>query len=125
MMNDFLKAWAAAVFLVCNSGCTAALISAGVAGGLVISEDSAKFSVDKDFNHAWAASHRVLFKEGKITSEDKTAGRIEAAVGESRVVVLVKTITRRSTSIEVKARKNLMPHVALSTEISRKIQERL
>jgi hypothetical protein len=124
-MNSFLKAWAVAVFLVLNSGCTAMLIGAGVAGGLVISEDSAKFSVDKDFSHAWAASHQVLFKEGKITLEDKTAGKMEAALGDSRVVVLVKAITRRSTSIEVKARRNRLPHVALSTEISRKIQERL
>ncbi len=114
-----------AVFLVLNSGCTAVLIGAGVAGGLVISEDSAKFSVDKDFSHAWAASHQVLSKEGKITSEDKTAGKMEAVMGDSRVVVLVKAITRRSTSIEVRARKNLLPHVALSAEISRKIQERL
>ena len=124
-MNNFLKAWAVAVFFILNSGCTAMLIGAGVAGGLVISEDSAKFSVDKDFNHAWAASHQVLSKEGKITSEDKTAGKMEAAVGDSRVVVFVKAITRRSTSIEVKARKNRLPHVALSTEISRKIQDRL
>jgi len=124
-MNNFLKAWAVAVFLALNSGCAAMLIGAGVAGGLVISEDAAKFNVDKDFNHAWAASHQVLSKEGKITSEDKTAGKMEAAVGDSRVVVFVKAITRRSTSVEVKARKNLLPHVALSAEISRKIQERL
>jgi len=115
-----------AVVLVLNSGCTAALIGAGVAGGLVISEDSATFSVDKDFNHAWAASHRVLSKEGKmITFEDKTAGKMEAVVGDSRVVIFVKAITRRSTSVEVKARRNLLPHPALSAEISRKIQERL
>ena len=125
MMNNSLKAWALAVFLVLNSGCTAMLIGAGVAGGLVISEDSAKFSVDKGFSHAWAASRQVLSKEGKMTSEDKTAGKMEAAVGESRVIVFVKATTRRSTTIEVKARKNLLPHVALSTEISRKIQERL
>ncbi|MBI3315005.1 MAG: DUF3568 family protein [Candidatus Omnitrophica bacterium] len=124
-MNDLLKAWAVAVFLVLNSGCAAMLIGAGVAGGLVISEDAAKFNVDKDFNHAWAASHQALFQEGKITFEDKTAGKMEAAVGDSRVVVLVKAITRRSTSVEVKARKNLLPHLALSTDISHKIQEGL
>lgn len=124
-MNDFLKAWAVAVFLVLNSGCTAMLIGAGVAGSLVISEDAARFNVDKDFNYAWAASRQVLSKEGQITSEDKTAGKMEAAVGDSRVVVFVRAITRRSTSIEVKARKNHLPHVALSAEISRKIQERL
>ncbi len=124
-MNNSLKAWIVAVFLVFNSGCAAMLIGAGVAGGLGSREDAAKFNVDKDFNHAWAASHQVLSKEGKMTSEDKTAGKMEAAVGDSRVIVLVKAITRRSTSVEVKARRNLLPHPALSAEISRKIQERL
>ena len=124
-MRNFIMA----LLLVCSSlslcGCFAVLIGAGVAGGIAISEDTAKLEVDTSVRRAWGVAYKVVEYMGAINLRDKEGGKIEAIVQESKVTVTVVAVTSKSVRIEVKARKNLLPNVDLAMEIINKINGRL
>ena len=115
--------------LLCSSsflyGCVAVLIGAGVAGGIAISEDTAKLEADTGFRRAWGAAYEAVESMGAITSRDKDAGKIEATVRESKVNVQIVAVTSKTIRIQVKARKNLLPNIDLAMEIINKINSRL
>ena len=122
------KLFLAAIFLCSCSflyGCVAVLIGAGVAGGIAISEDTAKLEVDTSFRRAWGASYKTIESMGTITLRDKEAGKIEATVRESKVTVQIVAVTAKTVRVEVKARKNLLSNTDLAMEIINKINSRL
>ena len=106
------------------AGCAAVLIGAGVAGGVAISEDTAKLEVDTNYSRAWKVAYNTIKEMGIVKVQDKDAGKIEATVQESAVEAKVIPLTSRTVRIQVKARKNLLPNMDLAMMIINKINSK-
>jgi hypothetical protein len=104
-----------------SSGCVVALVGAGAAGGIALSKDSAMVNLDQDFDRVWSITSKQLESMGAITLQDKKAGKIEADIQESQVTAVIKQLTAKTVSLEVKARKNLFPNVTLAQDILNQI----
>jgi hypothetical protein len=107
------------------SGCIAILLGAGVAGGIVISQDTIRLQYDTNFDRAYRATHDALDKMGIINAEDKKAGTIVATIQDSHINARVIPVTSNAIRIEVKARKNLLPNLDLASKIINDINNRL
>jgi hypothetical protein len=106
-------------------GCAAILVGAGVAGGIAISEDTAKLEADTSYDRAWKLTYDAVKSMGVITESDRELGKIEALVQESKVEAKVVPLTSRTVRIEIKARKNLLPNMDLAMRIINKINSKL
>ena len=121
-----LSYWVLGFFcLLTVYGCAAVLIGAGVAGGIAISEDTGKLEKDTSFRRAWGVTLKIVQSMGAVTLQDKSSGKMEALIRESKVWVKIIPVTGKTVRIEVKARKNLLPNVDLAMEIINKINDRL
>lgn len=105
-------------------GCAAVLIGAGVAGGVAISEDTAKLDIDTSYSRAWKVAYDTIKDMGAINVQDKNSGRIEANIQNTHVVAKVLPLTAQTVRIEVKARKNLLPNMDLAMLIVNRINSR-
>jgi|CXWL01.1.fsa_nt_gi hypothetical protein len=123
-MRKMLLVCFVAVSLLSVYGCAAVLIGAGVAGGVAISEDTAKFEVDTSYNHAWSVTYDTIKKMGAINTQDKDSGKIEANIQNTRVDAKVIPLTPQTVRIEIKARKNLLPNMDLAMTIINKINSK-
>lgn len=123
-MKKFLIILACLFPLAAFSGCAAVLIGAGVAGGVAISEDTAKLESDTSYTRAWKVTYDTLKEMGAINSQDKDAGKIEANVQDSKIEARVIPVTSKTVRIEVKARKNLLPNMDLAMTIVNKIHSK-
>lgn len=112
------------LLLVLN-GCTVALIGAGAAGALVVSQDGVSTYIDSDVSSIWRLSSEVLRQSGQILESDRKSGTIKAIVKNSKVKVLIEEVTSKTVKLKVKARKNLLPNVELAHDLATKILERL
>jgi hypothetical protein len=114
------------LMLFCASmyGCAAVLVGAGVAGGIAISEDTAKLEVDTSYDRAWRITYDTVKSMGIITSSDRESGKIEATVQESKVEAKVVPLTSRTVRIEIKARKNMLPNMDLAMRIINRINSK-
>ena len=124
-LRTFFNASICAIMVMNFSSCTFLLIGAGVAGGMAISKDTAKLDTDRNFDQAWSASSYVIKKLGVITFEDRKAGIFEANIRDAKVNAIITQITPKSTHIEIKSRKNMLPQIELSNELVMKIQDKL
>lgn len=108
------------------SGCAAALIGAGVAGGYALSKDSVTGHFDQKKARVYRAGLKVAKKMGEVTLEDSETGRIQAKIDESDVTISVKPLTDKTTELEVSARNKFkMPAVDLAQNVYEKIGEQL
>lgn len=123
MKQIILASWilVSTVFL---SGCAAVLIGAGVAGGVAISEDTAKLEVDTSFDRAWNVTFETIKSMGAINLQDKDSGKIQANVQDAWVEAKVIPMTPKSVRIEVKSRKNLLPKMDLAMTIINRINSK-
>ena len=104
------------------SGCPVLLLGAGVAGGYAISEDSVRNQFEMTKPDLYARSRAVAQELGLITAEDSRGGIIRAKVQDANVTITVKTLTRRSTELKVKARNGfMMPEVDVAQAVYNKI----
>lgn len=99
------------------NGCVAVLLGAGVAGGIVVSQDKIQMQVDANYDKAFQTVHTTLSRLGIINSEDAKGGNIEATVQESHVIARITPQTEQSIRITIKARKNLLPDMDLANKI--------
>lgn len=116
-MKKLLNGLVLLCFCIFSAGCAAVLVGGGVAGGIAISKDSASVNMDKSFDQAWKATYKQLEKMGAINFQDKKAGKIEANIQDSNITAKVTSLTPKTVSIEIKARKNLFPNVNLAQDI--------
>lgn len=123
MKRMVLASWMV-VSLLAFSGCAAILIGAGVAGGVAISEDTAKLEVDSSYDHAWSVAYNTVKSMGIISAQNKDSGKIEADVQDSKIDVKVLPVTSKTVRIEVKARKNLLPNMDLAMTIINRINSK-
>lgn len=110
--------------LLSTYGCAAVLIGAGVAGGVAISEDTAKLDVDTSYSKAWKVAYDTIKDMGAINLQDKDSGKIEANIQNTHIVAKVLPLTAQTVRIEVKARKNLLPNMDLAMLIVNRINTR-
>ena len=105
-------------------GCAAILIGAGVAGGVAISEDTAKLEVDTSYGRAWKITYDTIKSMGAVNSQDKDSGKIEANVQDTKIEAKVIPLTPQAVRIEIKARKNLLPNMDLAMRIVNRINSK-
>ena len=105
-------------------GCAAVLIGAGVAGGVAISEDTAKLEVDTSYGRAWKVTYDTIHSMGAINTQDKDSGKIEANVQDTRIEAKIIPLTPQAVRIEIKARKNLLPNMDLAMRIINRINSK-
>ena len=110
---------------ISTAGCALFLVGAGAAGGVAISKDTATVNVDKSFEQAWNVTYKQLESMGAINLQDKKVGKIGANIQNSEVTANIKRLTRKTVTIEIKARKNLLPNVGLAQDILNAIIQQL
>lgn len=121
------KMWMSCVLmgaLLSCYGCAAVLIGAGVAGGVAISEDTAKLDADASYSRAWKATYDTLQEMGAITTQDKDSGKIEASIQDTKVDARLVPLTSKTVRIQIKARKNLLPNMDLAMMIINRINNK-
>ena len=107
-----------------SHGCAAVLIGAGVAGGVAISEDTAKLDADASYSRAWKATYDTLTDMGTIDAQDKDSGKIDATIQGAKVDARVVPLTSKTVRIQIKARKNLLPNMDLAMMIINRINNK-
>ena len=113
-----------AVFLL--QGCAVLLIgTAGILGGIAISEDTVQSEVEAGYRKAWGVTLDEIGEMGRIILKDEAGGRIEATVRSSDVVATIEQVTDKVVRIKVKARKRFLPNVKLAHEIVGRVLKRL
>ena len=107
-------------------GCAAVLLgTAGVLGGMAISEDTVQSEIEAGYRKVWNVTLDELGRMGTIRMEDDRGGRIEAKVKNSEVVATLEQATEKVVRLKVKSRKRLLPNVKLSHEIVGRVLKRL
>ena len=108
------------------SGCAVLLVGAGAAGGYAVSKDSVKNNFDLPAGEVFRASRDVVRAAGLMTTEDESHGMLKAVVEGADVTVTVKSISKRTVELKVKARDNLLiPKIDIAQGLYTKILERL
>jgi len=107
------------------TGCAAALIGAGAAGGYAIGRDSITNHFDLSQSRVFGVSRQVIQDMGLITEEDATRGRLKASVQEATVTVIVTPVSDETVKLQVKARKHLMPKLSVAESVYNEIFQRL
>jgi hypothetical protein len=108
------------------SGCAAALVGAGAAGGFALGKDSVKNHFDLPQEHVYRQSLAVAKQLGLVTLEDETHGKIQMTVDSTTVTITVKPLTKKTVELKVKARdKFLMPKVDVAQDVYNEMAEHL
>ena len=114
----------AAVWIL--QGCAVFLVgTAGVLGGMAISEDTVQSEIEGGYRKVWGVTLDELEQLGTITMKDEAGGHIEAKVKSSEVVATLEQATDKVVRLKVKARKRLLPNVKLAHEIVGRVLKRL
>lgn len=94
-------------------------IGAGAAGGYALGRDYIQGDTDKSFEGMFDTALNILEGMGTIQSRfsNPSMGNIRAAVGSSRVDILIERLTLKTVRLRVKSRKNLMPNLELAQRI--------
>ena len=112
---------------LCLQGCAALLIgTAGVIGGVAISEDTVQSDIDAGYDQVWNTTLNEIEKMGgDATLKDKVHGLIDAKVRSSHVHLSLDRITEKTVRLKVKSRRNYLPNIKLAHEISARILKKL
>ena len=112
---------------LCLQGCAALLIgTAGVIGGVAISEDTVQSDMDATFDQVWNNTLNEIEKMGgTVKLKEKFRGVIEARARSSNIRIELERITDKTIRIRVKARKNYLPNIKLAHELSARIIKKL
>lgn len=107
------------------SGCVFLPWVVGAAGGYAVSKDTIAGEIDADYDTLWDAAMKVSEIMGVINLEDKVRGRIDLNIGKSKVVVIIEVLTPKTMRLKVKARKYLLPNIALAQKMFVKITQQI
>jgi hypothetical protein len=101
-----------------------AFLPAGVAGVLMGKDSStADFSASPD--QVYAAALDVAKKMGQVSKEDQAAGFIKFAVDGANVTIEIKPQPENKTSVDVSARKMMLPKPEIAGGVLYNISEKL
>lgn len=108
------------------SGCAAALVGAGAAGGYALSKDYVKNHYDRSKERIFKVSVDVVKKMGEVTLKDPDQGLIKGKVSDTDVTVTVKPLTKETTELIVEARNKFkMPAIEVAQKVYDAIDDRL
>jgi len=124
-MKKILVVMGVAILPMLLCGCPLILVGGGVAGGIAISKDSVTLNADTSFERAWNVTYGNLKNMGAIIFEDKKNGKIEAEIQDTDVYAQITRLTKKTMSIQIKARKNMLPNIDLAQNIINKINSAL
>lgn len=111
---------------VALSGCAAALLGVGAAGGYAISRDSISNQFELPASHLYHMSREVMGELGIVTREDESRGWMNGTVGGVSVTLTIRQISERMVELKVKARnKFLMPRIGVAQTVYNRILQRL
>ena len=109
-----------------SSGCAAALVGAGVAGGYAISQDSVRNTFDLSKEDVYRESLAVANDSGFVTTEDPAHGLIKLKIDNTNVTITVKRLSKKTVELKVKARNQfLLPEINVAQDVYNKIIDRL
>lgn len=116
----------ASVIVLCSlSGCVAVLFGTGIAGGVVLSEDTVEFMYHTDLLQAWDISYAALGRIGSIKFADKINAEIKTDIAGSAVTVKIMPTSMQSVVFHITARKNIFPDIKRAIAVMRTIEEAL
>lgn len=125
-----LQTWV--VGLICGTGiivmngCVPLVIVTGaVAGGYVISNDSAEANIECNYASAWEAVNTTLGELGKITFLKESSGMVNAMVSQASVRVRIVSLSPDMQRVVVSARKNWVPAPKVAQQIFLTIYQKL
>ena len=108
------------------SGCAAALVGVGAAGGYAISRDAITNQFEFPMDHVYRVGREVIGDMGLVTTEDAGRGVIRAEVQGVHVTLTVRRISERFVELKVKARNQfLMPRIGVAQAVYNRIVQRL
>jgi hypothetical protein len=108
------------------SGCAAALVGVGAAGGYAISKDSVKDYFDLPQETVFQQSLLVAKEMGTVESQNEDEGLINAKIRGASVTIKVKPISKKTVELKIRARdKVLIPKVGIAQDVYNEIAERL
>lgn len=112
---------------ILSSGCVAAAMVAGGAAGYVISRDKLVSYLDKPYDSIWEGTKRVIMREGFISSQDPSDGKIKAEVGGSRLWLQIEQVSLQTVRVEIKSRRGwfYVPDVGMAIRVYNKILQEI
>ena len=112
----------AALFL---NGCALFSSSGRLGTAQIMSAADASVRLEKRaaYQQGWLTTYKVVYSMGLIRFQEEKAGRLEALIKDSDVVVTVTQLKSRKIRIEIKAVKGLQPDPALAMKIAQRIKE--
>jgi len=114
------------IVLMSVQGCAPVLIGAGALGGYAVSRDSVIDHFDTSQGRVFNEALEVIHSMGAVTLQDEQNGVIKARIEGATVTVTVKTVTKKTVKLTIKARNRiLMPKVAIAQDVYAGIKDRL
>jgi hypothetical protein len=107
------------------NGCATFSSSSRVGNARIISgrDDSVYLEKRAPYQQAWLITYKVVYSMGLIRLQEDRAGRLEALIKDSDVIVTVSQLKSRRIRIDIKASKNQLPEPALARKIAQRIKE--
>ncbi|MFA6216551.1 MAG: hypothetical protein WDL87_02750 [Candidatus Omnitrophota bacterium] len=111
-----------AIFL---NGCMSVRGSSRIGNARIMDAESGTLRLEKRafFQESWRVTYKVIYGMGLIRLQEESAGRIEALIKDTDVIVQVSQVKPQRIRIEIKAGKNLQPNPELAMKIAQRIKE--
>ena len=111
---------------VTTSGCVYMVLgSVAALGGYVISPDTVEGLASQSEKAVWHAVNDILSIMGRVSEHYEQKGMAVAQISGARVTVTVYPMTQKTVKLRVKARKSLLPKIAVAQDVFTKIMNRL
>lgn len=109
------------------SGCAVLLVSAGAAGGYALSKDSVTDQYDASPDVVFGHALRVMEDLGAVELKDRDKGLIKGNVESAEITVTIKSLTKHTVELKVKARDllELVPKVDVAQRVYSAINDRI
>lgn len=112
--------------LLTGAGCTVMVVAGlGALGGYVISPDTVEGIVGYSETELFTSAGDVLSIMGSVTEQAKGMGRVTANVTGVRVTVDVIPMSKSTSKLRVKARKWIIPKMAVAQDVYIKVVRKL
>jgi hypothetical protein len=101
-----------------------AFLPAGVAS-MFIGKDSTAADFDKGYDAVYDTSLKVMREIGQVSKEDRAGGTIAGKVSGCDINIKIAAKTQGKVSVNITARKYMMPKANIASGILYQIEEKL
>jgi hypothetical protein len=107
-------------------GCGVVIVAGlGALGGYAVSRDTIEGVTGYSAQELFAASSEILSIMGTVSEQSKADGHVVATVDGAKVTVDTIPMSKNSTKLRVKARRGMLPKVAIAQDVYMKIVRKL